>query len=490
MNAILSLVLLAAAPAQDEALKQDISKAVERLAKEGTLDSFAARIELEEIGRRAIPAIVAELNKRDAKPAVKRALAEALGRIREDDKEAVQALIAKLKDTDEYGESVAAAAARALGQIGDPSAAPALLEVLNSRAVDTDKILKVEVVKALGILRAQTAAEALRKALDDKKTATVSDNDDLAPLVAAAAADALGQLRSKEAVDDLGAKLADTTTNPASTQPLGVHAARALQRILAPELAGKTEKDEPRLGSLTGTQDEITKTLEAWKKWWDGLKGQKDVAAAKTLVGKVAAAVEAFKKDQGKYPEVLDYLKTAPTYAKNFPKDGYFQGELKDPWGFGLVYRTPGTGADFDVFSYGKDSRAWGKDEGADIYNHDKWVEVKRAETKKAIEETAKVIEQFKADQDRYPEKLVDLVAKPPYPVKKWEKAYLKEVPKDGFGVDLRFQIPSGIEGVPFNLYSLGADGAEGGEGASEDLWNHDKRPAKKDAAPKPEEKK
>ncbi|HYE98518.1 MAG TPA: HEAT repeat domain-containing protein, partial [Planctomycetota bacterium] len=203
MNAILSLVLLAAAPAQDEALKQDISKAVERLAKEGTLDSFAARIELEEIGRRAIPAIVAELNKRDAKPAVKRALAEALGRIREDDKEAVQALIAKLKDTDEYGESVAAAAARALGQIGDPSAAPALLEVLNSRAVDTDKILKVEVVKALGILRAQTAAEALRKALDDKKTATVSDNDDLAPLVAAAAADALGQLRSKEAVDDL-----------------------------------------------------------------------------------------------------------------------------------------------------------------------------------------------------------------------------------------------------------------------------------------------
>ena len=489
MNAIFSILLLVA-PAQDDALKQDIQRALERLSREGTLDSFAARVELEEIGRRAIPAMVAELNKRDAKPAVKRALSEALGRIREDDKEAVQALIAKLKDSDEYGESVAAAAARALGLIGDPSAAPALLETLNSRAVDTDKILKVEVIKALGILRHKPATEALRKALEDKKTATVSDNDDLAPLVAAAAADALGQIRATEAVDDLGAKLGDTTANPASTQPLGVHAARALQRILAPELAGKSEKDEPRAGSLTGTQDEITKTLEAWKKWWDGLKGQKDIAAAKVLVDKVAAAVEAFKKDQGKYPEVLDYLKTAPTYAKNFPKDGYFQGELKDPWGFGLVYRTPGTGADFDVFSYGKDSRAWGAGDGADIYNHDKWVAVKKAETKKAIEETAQLIERFKTDQEAYPQKLVDLVAKPPYAVKNWEKAYAKEVPKDGFGVDLKYQYPSGIDGVPFNLYSLGADNAEGGEGASEDVWNHDKRPAKKDETPKKAEKK
>ena len=486
---MISLVLLAALTGQADVLKQDLDSAIKRLGQEGSLDSFAARVELEEIGRRAVPAVVAELVKRDAKPSVKRACCEILGRIRDPHKDAVNALIEKLKDADEYGESVAAAAARALGSIGDERAAGPLLEVLQGRAVDVDKVLKVEAIRSLGILRHAGAAEALRKALDDKKTASVAENDDVAPLVAAAAADALGAIRSKEATDDLGAKLADTTTNPSSTQQLGVHAARALQRILAAELATKTEKDDARAGTLTGAQDEVTKTLEAWRKWWDGLKAKKDIEKTKAELAKVGAAVEAFRKAQGKLPEILDYLKNKPDYAKDWPKDGYYQGDLKDAWARTFHYRVPGTGADFDVLSYGQDGRAWGTGDGADLYHHDKWGAAIAEKTKKTIEETAKLVQQFKADQDFYPTKLVDLVSKPPPPpaLKKWDKPYATEVPKDGFGVELRYRNP-GTEGEAFDLVSWGADNKEGGEGADADVWNHDKRP-KKEEPKKPDGK-
>lgn len=478
------LALGLALAGQDDPVKQDIDNAVKRLSQQGSLDSFAARLELEEIGRRAVPALVAELGRSEANAAAKRAACEALGRIRDAHKDAVAALVAKLKDGDEYGESVAAAAARALGLIGDASAAPALIEVLKSKAVETDKVLKAETIKALGILRAKDAVELLRKALDDKKTASVAENDDVAPLVAAAAADALGQLRAKEAADDLAAKLSDTTSNPATTQTLGVHAARALQRILAAEL-----KDDGRAGTLTGTAEEITKTLEAWKKWAESAKVKKDIEETKSRLAKVAAAVEAYKKDQGKFPSVLDMLVTKGD-AKTWPADGYYKGELKDAWGRGFYYRQPGTGADFDIVSYGKDGAFWGGGDDADLYNHDKWIEAKKAETKKAIDDTAKVILQFKADQGRLPEKMIDLIAKPPYPIKDWPKdGYLKEGPKDGFGFELRYTV-GGPSGEPFDLVSLGADRKEGGEGVDADVWNHDKRPPKKEEPKKDAPKK
>jgi general secretion pathway protein G len=252
-------------------------------------------------------------------------------------------------------------------------------------------------------------------------------------------------------------------------------------------MATKTEKEEPRLGTLTGSQEEINKSLDAWRKWWDGIKVKKDIEETKSRLAKVAAAVEAYRKDNGKLPAVLDYLKTKPDDAKNWPKDGYYAGELVDAWGRAFFFRTPGTGADFDVVSYGKDKTAWGSGDDADLFHHDKWLPATREKTRKAIEDTAKAVAQFKADQERWPEKLVDLVSKPPYTVKKWEKPYLESVPKDAFGFELKFKQP-GTEGEPFDLVSLGADRKEGGEGADEDVWNHAKRPKKEE--PKKEEPK
>jgi general secretion pathway protein G len=465
---------------RDEILRQDVENALKKLGSDRFTESYVAREELVELGRVAVPAVVAELAKKDLTPAVKRALCEILGRVRDPRPEAVQALVARLKDTDEYGTSIAAAAARALAAVGDASAASPLLEALQSRAVETDRVLKYEAIRALGLLRVPEAAEPLRKALEDRKPASVSDDDTDAHLIAAAAADALGLIRAQDAVDDLGRMLADVTPNPASGQSLGVHAARALQRILEHELRGKAARDEPRAGALSGDPEEVRKTHEAWKSWWEGRKARKDIEETRGRIARIAAAVEAYKKEQGSYPLILEHLKTKPETAKTWPKDGYYAGELKDAWGRAFVYRQPGTGADFDVVSYGKDGRTWGAGDGADLWNHDKWKEAKKAETRKAIEEAVKAIEQFKADNERYPERLADLVTKPAYPLKKWpEKGYLQAVPKDAYDNFLVYRVP-GTGGQPYDLLSMGADGAEGGTDENEDVWNHDKRPAKK----------
>ncbi len=467
---------------KEDVIRRDVEEAVRKLGSDRRSESNEAWVELVELGRHAVPAVVAELNRKDAAPAVKRALCEILGRIRHADKDAVAALVARLKDTDEFGTTIAAAAAGALASIGDDGAAAALLETLKSRMVETDRLLKVECIRALGIMRAREAAETVRKALEDKRAAALGEEDEKAPLIAAAAADALGLMRAQDAVDDLGKLLSDNQVNAATDTSLALHAARALRRILDHELRGKTEKEDGRSAVFTGDRAADDKALEAWRKWWEERRDKKDVAETRAVIEKVSQAVEAFKKDQGRYPEILGYLQKAPTDAKNYPKEGYYEGDFKDAWGRPLVYRDPGTGSDFDVVSHGKDGKPWGAGVNADIWNHDKWIEVKKAETRKAIEETAKAIQQFKADNDTLPRELGDLVTRPAaYTIKKWpEKGYLQALPKDGFGAYLRYN-PVGTGGEPFDLISLGADGAEGGTGPDEDIWNHDKRPKKEE---------
>lgn len=488
MMATLLFILAQAAPQnRDEVVRQDIEGAIKKLGSERHTDSFIAKEELVDLGKRAVPAVVAELNKAGTKASVRVELCDILGRIRDGNKEAVDALVKKLDDQDEYGISVASAAARALGSIADDAAIPALVKSLGSKATDTDKILKHAIVHALGVLRAREGVEGLKKALEDRKTAAVGENDENAHTIAAAAADALGLIRDAAATEDLGKLLGDVTPEPSSGQSLGWHAARALQRILGHELAGKAVKDEPRAGALSGDAKEVNDTVEAWKKWWDTRKTGKSIADAKVAIAALAAAVEAFKKEQGRYPEILDYLKKKPTDAKTYPEKGYYAGELKDGWGRPYVYRAAGTGAPFDILSQGKDGLEWGGGENADLWNHDLWKAVKKEENKKRLQEAVAAINRFKTDQGMVPKALHDLSAKPGYPLQKpWpDKGYTVEPPKDAFGRYFAYN-PMGTGGEPFDLVSHGADHAEGGADIDEDLWNHDKRPP----PPKKDEKK
>lgn len=500
MNVLLALVLLTGFPlgsaraeqeskpvqGRDEILKQDIDNAIKKLGSDRFTESFVAAEELKELGRRAVPALVAELNKKETKASVKRSLCEILGAIREPGKDVLAALTAKLKDPDEFGTSIASSAARALTVIGDDSSIPAILETLKSKAVESDRVLKYECIRAAGSFRAKDAVDSLKKALDDKKPASAGENDD-APLIAATAADALGLIRALDAVDDLANKLSDATPNPSSSQSLGVHAARALQRILEHELRDK--KDDARAGVLSGESAEIKATLDAWTKWWTSKSAKKNIEETKVRLAKLTAAVQAFKAEQGNYPGILDHLKVKPESAKTYPKDGYYQGDLKDAWNRKFEYQTPGTGSDFDIISFGADQKVWGGGDNADLWNHDKWREAKKAETKKAIDEVVKAVEQFKADNERYPDALLNLVTRPPFPTKKWpDGGYLKTILKDAYGNFLIYNYPSKA-GATYDVYSLGADGLEGGTDENEDLWNHDKRPPKKEE-PKKDDKK
>ena len=194
-----------------------------------------------------------------------------------------------------------------------------------------------------------------------------------------------------------------------------------------------------------------------------------------------SSAVEAFRKEQGSYPLILEHLKSKPESAKSWPKDGYYAGEIKDAWGMNFIYRAPGTGSEFDVVSLGGNRATWGGGDGADLWNHEKWRDALKAKSKAAIDEAVKAIQQFKADNERLPEQLLDLVRRPGYTLKKWPtEGYLKAVPKDGFDNYMLFFIARTAD-EPFDVVSPGADGVEGGTDENEDLWNHDKRPAKKD---------
>jgi general secretion pathway protein G len=90
------------------------------------------------------------------------------------------------------------------------------------------------------------------------------------------------------------------------------------------------------------------------------------------------------------------------------------------------------------------------------------------------IEELASALEMYKLELDAYPstdQGLGALVQKPSG-VEKWNGPYLRKaaLPKDPWGRDYRYRHPG--QHTVFDLYSLGADNAEGGDGENADVVN------------------
>src|SRR5437764_5432129 len=81
------------------------------------------------------------------------------------------------------------------------------------------------------------------------------------------------------------------------------------------------------------------------------------VSTAKTEVSNLAAGLDLFKSDVGRYPstqEGLTALVSAPEGVDNW--NGPYvkkSTKLADPWGHPYNYRFPGSHAEFDLFSYG-----------------------------------------------------------------------------------------------------------------------------------------
>jgi general secretion pathway protein G len=100
--------------------------------------------------------------------------------------------------------------------------------------------------------------------------------------------------------------------------------------------------------------------------------GKSQVKVAKAQLDALDKALDQFRLDVGRYPtteEGLQALVTAPSNEPAWSGPYLKKGVPPDPWGRPYLYTQPGSHGDFDLLSYGKDGRAGGTGEDADITN-------------------------------------------------------------------------------------------------------------------------
>lgn len=94
--------------------------------------------------------------------------------------------------------------------------------------------------------------------------------------------------------------------------------------------------------------------------------------------------------------------------------------------------------------------------------------------TKASLASVANALESYKLDNHKYPtmdEGLEALVTKPASAKNYPNGGYLRgDLPKDSWGNPFQYVIP-GDNGRPYEVYSLGADGVEGGEEFNADIY-------------------
>jgi general secretion pathway protein G len=90
------------------------------------------------------------------------------------------------------------------------------------------------------------------------------------------------------------------------------------------------------------------------------------------------------------------------------------------------------------------------------------------------IEELSSALEMYKLEIDAYPstEQGLSVLVQKPAGAAKWNGPYLRKalLPKDPWGREFRYRHPG--EHGAFDLYTLGADNAEGGEDENSDVAN------------------
>jgi len=97
--------------------------------------------------------------------------------------------------------------------------------------------------------------------------------------------------------------------------------------------------------------------------------------------------------------------------------------------------------------------------------------------TRAQIELLATALESFRISNGRYPtndEGLGALVEAPEGLQSTWSGPYLRKrkLPVDGWNFPFHYAIPPERGGIDYDLYSLGADGVEGGEGDAAEVGN------------------
>jgi len=91
------------------------------------------------------------------------------------------------------------------------------------------------------------------------------------------------------------------------------------------------------------------------------------------------------------------------------------------------------------------------------------------------VAELESALERFNVHMDRYPtaeEGLKALVEAPSAEDKKWRGPYIKLLRPDPWGNPYQYRSPGIHHATSFDVWSRGADGADGGEGEAADIGN------------------
>ena len=91
------------------------------------------------------------------------------------------------------------------------------------------------------------------------------------------------------------------------------------------------------------------------------------------------------------------------------------------------------------------------------------------------VAELESALERFNVHMDRYPtaeEGLKALVEAPSAEDKKWRGPYIKLLRPDPWGNPYQYRSPGIHHPTSFDVWSRGADGADGGEGEAADIGN------------------
>jgi general secretion pathway protein G len=87
--------------------------------------------------------------------------------------------------------------------------------------------------------------------------------------------------------------------------------------------------------------------------------GKSEAQVARAQIDALEKALDHYRLEHRRYPTAEEGLVAIQPYLK--------KGLPNDPWGRPYVYRVPGHASEYDVFSYGRDGKAGGTGEDADI---------------------------------------------------------------------------------------------------------------------------
>ena len=105
--------------------------------------------------------------------------------------------------------------------------------------------------------------------------------------------------------------------------------------------------------------------------------------------------------------------------------------------------------------------------------------DAKISAAKSQVAELESAVERFYVHMDRYPtpEEGLKVLVDPPAGTEtgtesKWRGPYIKQLRNDPWGNPYQYAFPGTHHPTSFDIWSRGADGADGGEGANADIGN------------------